>query len=218
MDWPFVQMTVDFWGTRFMPAHGIIRADSGIRFPRRAVFALIGCLIGCGAPRPPEYERPPESWKEAVGRADAALDALKTELLQKLLEEINKGDLGGALRACGEAAGTLARRAGERYGVEIGRTSHRLRNPSNAPRPWARPYVESAPGRPAEEIGVRYYDLGNRIGVLRPIWTGPLCLKCHGGSPPADVAAALRRLYPEDRATGFRENELRGFFWVEVPR
>jgi hypothetical protein len=55
---------------------------------------------------------------------------------------------------------------------------------------------------------------------LRPIVEQPMCGSCHG---PADkiapaVAAALKHRYPNDRAVGFLNGEIRGWFWVEVPR
>ena len=30
--------------------------------------------------------------------------------------------------------------------------------------------------------------------------------------------AVLAKEYPADQATGFKENDLRGWFWVEVPK
>jgi hypothetical protein len=63
-------------------------------------------------------------------------------------------------------------------------------------------------------------DLGDRIGVLRPIAHRPVCASCHG---PVDtrqpaVRAELRSRYPQDRALGFADGEIRGWFWVELPK
>jgi hypothetical protein len=62
-------------------------------------------------------------------------------------------------------------------------------------------------------------DLGDRVGVLRPIGTAGVCLQCHGPvsrlSP--DVLAYLAQAYPDDRAVGFEEGDLRGFAWAEAP-
>ncbi len=44
---------------------------------------------------------------------------------------------------------------------------------------------------------------------------GP-CLRCHGASIGPEIAARLRRDYPNDRATGFSAGDFRGLFWVEV--
>jgi hypothetical protein len=58
------------------------------------------------------------------------------------------------------------------------------------------------------------------VGVLRPIAQRPICANCHG---PADsISPAVRHLlterYPVDRAVGFADGEIRGWFWVEMPK
>ncbi|HEY6099429.1 MAG TPA: hypothetical protein VIW03_08370, partial [Anaeromyxobacter sp.] len=54
-------------------------------------------------------------------------------------------------------------------GVEVGRTSARLRNPRNAPPAWARAYVAQTDGRKAADVAPAAFDLGDRVGLLRPI-------------------------------------------------
>jgi hypothetical protein len=103
----------------------------------------------------------------------------------------------------------------------LGRTSPRLRNPGNAPPAWARPYVDAVPeGAPASKYAPMVVDLGETVGVLRPIATQALCLRCHGApdSLSTDLAQVLRASYPQDRAVGFREGDVRGFIWAEAPR
>jgi hypothetical protein len=105
-------------------------------------------------------------------------------------------------------------------GIAAGRTSDRLRNPANAPRAWAAPLVTANAGRLARDIDGFAVDLGNAVGVLRPIAERPMCASCHGPAAkmaPA-VSAALEARYPADRAVGFAEGEIRGWFWVEVPK
>ena len=45
------------------------------------------------------------------------------------------------------------------------------------------------------------------------------CLACHGSPDTINpvVKAALAAKYPKDQATGFKEGDLCGWFWVEVP-
>jgi cytochrome c553 len=54
---------------------------------------------------------------------------------------------------------------------------------------------------------------------LLPIRLVALCATCHGDATtiPAPVQERLAALYPQDQATGFRDGDLRGWFWVEVP-
>ena len=59
-----------------------------------------------------------------------------------------------------------------------------------------------------------------RLGTFFPIRLKAQCLMCHGPKDQIlpDVQAALNQAYPDDQATGFVEGDLRGWFWVSVPR
>jgi hypothetical protein len=95
-----------------------------------------------------------------------------------------------------------------------------LRNPTNAPRAWAADLIKANAGRQARDVDGFAVDLGETLGVLRPISQRPLCANCHG---PADrlspgVRSAIAERYPADKAVGFKEGEIRGWFWVEIPK
>jgi hypothetical protein len=60
-------------------------------------------------------------------------------------------------------------------------------------------------------------DLGDKIGVLRPIVERPICAGCHGPLLAPGVKTALLDRYLADKAVGFAEGEIRGWFWVEMP-
>ncbi len=101
-------------------------------------------------------------------------------------------------------------------GVQVGRTSHRLRNPSNAPSDWQQEAIDHYLS--SEDREPRVVELGNaRVGYVEPILTAPLCLTCHGSELGSGVRQALATHYPDDRATGFAAGELRGIFWVTLP-
>jgi hypothetical protein len=119
---------------------------------------------------------------------------------------------------CRDEAQQLTRTIGATHNLALGRTSHRLRNPSNAPRPWALPTVTAHAGRPVAEARPQVLDLGGRLGVLRPIGTLDFCGTCHGPRERVDAAIGdvLRTAYPQDQAIGFAPGDLRGWIWVEV--
>ena len=52
----------------------------------------------------------------------------------------------------------------------------------------------------------------------RAYFAGVQCEACHGEreSIDPDVLKTIEAFYPEDRATGFSEGDLRGWFWIEV--
>lgn len=53
--------------------------------------------------------------------------------------------------------------------------------------------------------------------ALLPIKLQAQCLMCHG--PKEQIAPVIQdqlvKLYPNDEAIGFKEGELRGWFWIE---
>jgi len=134
--------------------------------------------------------------------------------LMTALEDGLAGGTTNAVRVCRTEASELAKQHSTRT-TRLGRSSHRLRNPGNAPPAWLEPtlarYLEDPSARKPVAL-----DLGNGArGYVEPIATQPLCLACHGPAPDPDLAAEISRLYPDDRATDFEVGDLRGVFWVE---
>lgn len=156
----------------------------------------------------------------ALARADAAIDALRQRLFARLNELLVQGGPISAIRVCSGEAPGIAKEIGEAHRVELGRTSFKVRNAANAPRRWAAELVQAAAGKKASEVGPLVVDLGDRLGVLRPIGVMPACTRCHGAAEgiDADVRAELARRYPQDQATGFTAGDLRGFMWAEVAK
>jgi hypothetical protein len=102
----------------------------------------------------------------------------------------------------------------ETYGVKIGRTSNKLRNPANVAPEWANPYIADLAGDPTYLVGPN-----GELGALLPIKLKAECQMCHGPVEGIDegVMAAISEAYPDDQAVGFVEGDLRGWFWVEAP-
>lgn len=147
-------------------------------------------------------------------RATLAKDALFNELSTRLLATMSNGGPAKAIEVCSKLAPKLAKDVGEQHQVSIGRTAIRLRNENNRPPTWAEPLLKDLPNKPVVQ------DLENgRTGVLFPILLKVQCLTCHGPDDKiaSDIRTELARLYPNDKATGFQEGDLRGWFWVEVP-
>ena len=160
----------------------------------------------------------PAELKPAISRAELVIVTLQDAVLHQLNDELARG---GQARAVGVAhldVSAVIQRVGRQEGIAAGMTSDRLRNPTNAPRPWAAPLVNQHAGQAARDVQGFVVDLGDKIGVLRPIAERPVCAGCHGPVLAPGVKPALQDRYPADRAHGFTEGEIRGWFWVEVPR
>lgn len=155
----------------------------------------------------------------AVTRADAAIAELQTTLVGRLKAELGKGGPGAAVTVCRDEAQQLTTSIGAKHALQMGRTSHLVRNPANAPRPWTLTYVASWAGAKAADAQPAVFELsGGRVGVLRPIGTMDLCVMCHGprDTVQATIGDVLEASYPNDRAVGFAPGDLRGWFWVEA--
>ena len=155
-----------------------------------------------------------DSKQTPLERATLSRDALFNELSTRLLATMSNGGPAKAIEVCSKLAPKLAKEVGEQHHVSIGRTAIRLRNENNRPPAWAEPLLKDLPTKPVVQ------DLENgSTGVLFPILLKVQCLTCHGPDDKiaSEIRTELARLYPNDKATGFQEGDLRGWFWVEVP-
>jgi hypothetical protein len=155
-----------------------------------------------------------------LSRADLIVASMQDALLRELTEAIQTGGPAFAIKSCHIDVIGIIQRIGREDGVAAGRTSDRLRSPTNAPRPWAAALVAANAGRKVRDVPGFVVDLGDKVGVLRPMAQRPMCAACHGAPNELNpaVRAELRDRYPRDQAVGFHEGEIRGWFWVEIPK
>lgn len=188
---------------------------------------VLTAAVGCQSDRRPaedsstaDTEAPAPAAAPAVApedqtsRALAARDRLFERLSGRLVEAMSDGGPAAAITVCSREAQQIAREVSDEQRLTIGRTSFRLRNPENAPPEWAQQLVAD---RVADPTFVELPD--GHLGALLPIRLLPQCVTCHGPTDQIDdqVLAALRENYPDDQATGFEVDDLRGWFWVNVP-
>lgn len=152
-------------------------------------------------------------WKEAGARA---VLPLKKNLKQALVTGLEDGPV-AAVSACRVEAPRIAE-AQSLGAIDVGRSSRKLRNPGNAPKPWMQPFLDVYQNDPERrEPEVVLIDK-NTVGYVEPIFVQPLCVACHGAELAPDLEAKLEELYPDDQATGYVPGDLRGIFWAELPR
>ncbi len=193
---------------------------------------IVGCivLIGCsdGQDQTVDVQEPaavsqwttvtPEAMSENQKAQHelclAATNAFASEMIGELMAALDSDDPTAGITVCGANAPAIAAHLAEDYGVQIGRTSQKLRNPANIPPQWAEQVVADVVGQPTYLAGPN-----GEFGALLPIRLKAECQMCHGAPEEIDVAiqAALAEHYPDDAATGFAEGDLRGWFWIEAP-
>ena len=182
---------------------------------RRTLFTLALAMIllpdlGC--------QGTPDTVSEAeMDRARETLVPFKEELVDALMGTLQDSSPEEAIHVCRDKAPEIAARLSV-DGVRMGRTSHKTRNPANAPEPWVEPLLAAYLEEPTNTKPRAVIVDDSTYGYVEPIYVMPFCLSCHGPSVEPELQATIESLYPEDRATGFKANDLRGLFWVTQPR
>ena len=171
------------------------------------ITSAVFLVLGCASDKSDTADT--EAWLE---QGAAAIRPFKVELKAALAEGMAEGPE-AALAVCRVKAPHIAEVVGSET-LTVGRTSHKLRNPANAPRAWMKPLLEEAASK--EKAEPRVVDLGSgRLGYVEPIYVGAPCLTCHGEVVGPAVESKIAELYPEDKARGFAEGDFRGLFWAE---
>jgi hypothetical protein len=173
-------------------------------------------------PHWPTYpiKQTPIELQPAMRRGELVILEIQGATSRELTNQLASGGPGDAIRVCHLSATSLIYRLGREEGIAAGRTAARLRTPANAPRPWAAPIVKEYANATAASVDGFVVDLGDKVGVMRPVAHRPVCSSCHGVEEKLDprVRQELKDRYPADRATGFKDGDLRGWIWVEVPK
>jgi len=152
-------------------------------------------------------------WRE---QGAEAVMPLKQNLKRALVKGLEEGPV-EAVTACQAVAPAVTKGAGSQV-ARVGRTSHKLRNPSNAPKLWMQPLLQGYLTSP-DQMEPRIVVLDeNTVGYVEPIYLQPMCVTCHGTAIAPDVEKRIDELYPADQAKGFEPGHFRGIFWAELSR
>ena len=157
-----------------------------------------------------------------TGETRDAIKALAAELKGTLKSTMKAEGPIKAISVCNEKAPLLAQKVSTEKGMEVGRTSLRVRNELNAPDAWELSVLEQFEHRKSEGEAVKTIEYsettqldGNKVfRYMKAIPTDDVCLMCHGENIAENLAAELAKLYPNDRATGFSKGDIRGAFSV----
>lgn len=153
--------------------------------------------------------------EETAKTEKQALQAIKKlgKTLKTELQKAAKVSPENALKVCNTKAMPLTAEV-SKAGIEVGRVSLKNRNPKNSPQSWMFETITAYHnGTKTEPYTVIQLPSGKH-GILKPIKTMPLCLKCHGEKISPKIQNKLKELYPHDKATGYKNNQIRGFFYA----
>jgi hypothetical protein len=155
----------------------------------------------------------------------AEVDELKK--ITKAFGGALKAELGAAMKAggpinalavCNEKALPITKEISKQKNVQISRVSLKNRNSNNVPNEWQTKILQdfdkrAAGGEDIAKMGHAEVIENNgkkQLYFMKALPTGKVCLKCHGSELSKEVTAKLAELYPNDKATGYAENQVRG--------
>jgi hypothetical protein len=137
-----------------------------------------------------------------------------------LKEKMMEGGIPLALEYCNSNALSLTEEMSELHGVTIRRTALKLRNRNNSPSPEEEKILNdykamSENGQALDPVVL--LDTNGDPHYYAPILLEKKCLPCHGtlGKEVSVVVdSMIKTYYPDDKALGFKENELRGLWSI----
>lgn len=150
---------------------------------------------------------------------------MQPKLLEVLQNEILKSGHVGAIGVCRDKAPQMAKGLSEQTGWAIRRVSLKNRNSKAVPDAWEQAVLQDFERRLAAGEDPVKMDKGELVSMdgqkvyryMKALPTQELCLDCHGmaNSLAPGVADKLKELYPDDKATGYGEKQIRGAITVK---
>lgn len=189
-----------------------------------AVLGLVGLLSFTACKESPKtYKKEtttevPEKNYAEIGSNYAK--STQAELGKNLMGAIQKDGTLGALKFCNVQAYALTDSMATLHNARIQRVSDKPRNPDNKANERELAHIQYFKNKISS--GEKYNPIvENNHGVISfysPITTNAMCLQCHG-KPKEQITpenlTMLRKLYPEDKAVGYGENEVRGIWSIQ---
>jgi hypothetical protein len=133
-----------------------------------------------------------------------------------LLGAIEQGGLENAINHCKLVAIPITDSLSDFYGVKISRVTDRFRNPINAASEVETKLMDEYRSNKSSIGNMLLHEENQKI-FYKPIITQAFCLNCHGTSGKELTEANLKLIqfnYPDDKATGYNENEVRGLWKI----
>ena len=162
--------------------------------------------------------------EEALQEARRLADDLGDKIRGLLVQELQRGGPASAVRVCSEVAQEMTREFNRHTGHHARRVSVKYRNPQNLPDGYEQQVlVRMEVENRQKHLGKEYVEVVKEENVtvlryMRPLTVAPVCITCHGPKETMtpEVKRMLTERYPEDRATGFQEGDLRGAISVKI--
>ncbi len=166
----------------------------------------------------------PDSGSDSTNYLEVGKDAamqVKSVLGKNLFAAIESSSAEGAVEFCNHKAIELTDSVSVAMNIKVKRVSDKVRNPQNTANAEENLIIQTmkesiSSGKKAAPQLIASED---KVTGYYPILTNGMCLQCHGEIIKDIEPLTLGKigyLYPQDKATGYSENEVRGLFVVEM--
>jgi hypothetical protein len=160
--------------------------------------------------------------EKELSQAKQATALFAKALKSQLVAAMQSGGALEAIEVCHTKANSIASRISQETGMHLSRLSVKNRNPGNAAEGWQLEILDTFQQRSnagESPAALTWYETtetatGPEFRFMQAIPTGGVCLQCHGSTIAPEVADKLAELYPEDKAVGYSEGDIRGAFLV----
>ncbi|MCP4439874.1 MAG: DUF3365 domain-containing protein [Aureispira sp.] len=148
----------------------------------------------------------------------------KKQLGKNLMGTLKAKGTVEALTFCNTKAIPLTDSMAKVLNVAIKRVSDKPRSPNNQANAEELKYIENykeqlAAGQDLEVIIVQTEE--GKVHFYYPISTNAMCMQCHGQANEQikeETLKQLRKLYPNDKAIGYGENQIRGIWSIVMDK
>ncbi len=141
-------------------------------------------------------------------------------MAREVEKNMKEGGVSQAAPFCNAHADNLTTEMEEKFNVAIKRTSLKLRNEDNAPNDTEKTMLEQFESMLADgkELSpIVELDAAGLPHFYAPIKLKDKCVACHGvigETMKQKTDSIIKVLYPNDRAIGFKEGDLRGMWSI----
>jgi hypothetical protein len=183
---------------------------------------IIACIIGSCTFKPAPKTLNEESYNRYLENGSKLSAQSQSALLSHVSDAMKQGGSVYAVEFCNLKASGITDSLNNLCNCVISRVSDKNRNPENQlsteteKQLWN--YFQTI--HETRMIHDTVVAEGKRVVYYKPILTAmPTCLQCHGPETEIDPATLSRivELYPDDKATGYEMNELRGMWKISFP-
>lgn len=136
-----------------------------------------------------------------------------------LKKEVEKSGFADAISFCSLNGESILKQSQSNEYIEIKRVSDKNRNPNNLANKQELEIIERYKNEIDKGIKLNPKLLATKHDVIyySPIQMMPFCLNCHGDKNKeiaVNTINKLNELYPNDKATSYKANELRGLWKI----